>query len=64
MPTVNLGASGLQFLDSALRQRAGIDELYLHDNELTELPEWLAEFTELRILDLRHRGCAVYRTAA
>jgi Leucine-rich repeat (LRR) protein len=55
MPTVNLGASGLQFLDSALRQRAGIDELYLHENALTELPEWLAEFTDLRILDLSHQ---------
>lgn len=55
MPTVNLGASDLEFLDPALRQQAGTDELYLHENQLRELPAWLAEFTELRILDLSHQ---------
>ncbi|MGY4772588.1 leucine-rich repeat domain-containing protein [Kribbella sp. CWNU-51] len=55
MPTVNLGGAGLQVLDSGLRQQAGVDELYLHENQLTELPEWLGELTELRILDLSHQ---------
>ena len=55
MPTVNLGGSGLRILDPSLRREVGVDELYLHENQLTGLPEWLAELTELRILDLSHQ---------
>lgn len=55
MSTVNLGASGLRSLDVRLREQDAVDELYLHENQLTELPDWLGEFTELRVLDLSHQ---------
>ncbi len=56
MKKINFGEQSLTDIPESLWQdaNADADELYLHNNQLSSLPEMIGSLRNLRVLDLGH----------